>query len=92
MLPGDRDGLAGEAADDEVDGRGPFRIEGRNISMARNVGPVPRENPATKRIALDLPAAAPAGALEPEVEAANPGKKGSECGTSVIGAQSAGDP
>jgi hypothetical protein len=66
----DRDGLAGEAATDEVDGREVLRRAVMDISEALDVRPVRSEDALAEGVAFDLPDDTEApGPFETEVEA-----------------------
>jgi hypothetical protein len=51
---GEADVLAREAAADEVGGTG-TRVEGLDVAVAGDAGPVPRENPLGVGVAFALP-------------------------------------
>jgi hypothetical protein len=79
-LPSNGDGLTGEATANEIDALNPFKIEGADVSVPLDIGPVFRKDALAEGVNLDLPATRPPGALEPEVESADPGEEGTEGG------------
>lgn len=80
---GSRDGLAREASDDGVDGLEGSGVDEVDVSVTRNVREPAREYRTRVLVPLDLPPAAPPGALEPEVDPSDPGEERPE-GRSVI--------
>jgi hypothetical protein len=68
------DGLAGEAAGDEIDGlRG--LDEGPDIAISRNVWPVACKHLDAPRVVLDLPGDSHPGSFEAKINAADAAKE-----------------
>lgn len=74
-LPGEADGLAGEASRDDVDGFELARVEGRDVAIAFYLRPMLREHALAPLVVLHLPAHPHARLLEAEVDAADAGEE-----------------
>nr|CUV22220.1 conserved protein of unknown function [Ralstonia solanacearum]CUV36552.1 conserved protein of unknown function [Ralstonia solanacearum] len=72
--------LAGEAADDGIDGEQVVPSAGAHIIEALGVGEAVCEYGAADRVDFDLPGGTEAGALEAEVEAADAGEEAADGG------------
>jgi hypothetical protein len=76
--------LAGESAGEDVDGLEVGTGQLADVAVAGDVRPVSREDPSAIGVGLALPEDAEAGALEAEVEPADPGEQRPD-GERVIG-------
>ena len=74
----DADGLAREPASEEIDWLDSAPLDGGNVAVSRDVGPVMGKDVLAERVPLDLPSALPSGSLEAEVDAANSGEQAPE--------------
>ena len=74
---------AGESTADEVDRGKVVSSALTDIAMPFDVGPVRGEDTPALSVDLDLPGTAPAGALKPEVEAADASEERAERGTVI---------
>lgn len=70
-LPGEADGLAGEAGGDDVDALG-AGVDVPDVAVAVDVGPVPAEDPAAELVTLAEPSGSHPGPFEAEVDPADP--------------------
>jgi hypothetical protein len=72
------DGLAGEASDEEIDSLDGSPVNGGDVSISGNIGPVVPEDVLAEGVPLHLPATVPTCSLKAEVDASDPGKEGAE--------------
>jgi hypothetical protein len=78
LFAGEADGLARESSADEIDSLELAGVEGADVSMTGNIGPMLREDSLAVGVPFNLPGAGHPGSLEPEIESADARKEGSK--------------